>query len=581
MSHEHGTHERTSPAAWWITAALAVTVYVVGAAGFWRYHQEHPEEFSASDTFYSPFQLFAIEPPHLDKDTNGAIEAARWGALALDMFAVFVICRRMFAQEIARARLRRTRNHFVVLARPHDARVIAGVIRRRHPNAIVAILDGAHGAGRLIEKIARNTFVVPGDARSAAATVQLHQAAEVIVSGPDDGDNLAAATEVAAIANRHRTMGDPLVCHVQIQSIGVRETLRRAITTAGARAEARAFDHFERAVTRLFTRDLPLDGNGIAPADPTTVHVVIIGHGDWALAAAGAAVRLGHFANRRPLRLTVITDDETGWSKRLNARFDAIGELTQYEVRASGPQTKDGADWLRAAAHAEHTRLYVVIAPMNDADAVEIESAVRDAVRGTGAGVAVRLQHGALSRLLAEGGSAAGVDVVPFGWLDDRVWTALLEDDEREFMARLVQDRFEKLAQAHGRSEATDGAVAPWRRVRLGDYKESNRQQVDHLWLKLRAVGCEAAEASDSRPASVWSAAEIDVMSEMEHSRWVAERRLNGWRLAPEKNDTERLSPHLVPWADLDEPTKNYDRDAVKNIPELLRATGARKICRR
>jgi hypothetical protein len=362
----------------------------------------------------------------------------------------------------------------------------------------------------------------------------------------------------------------------------VRETLRRASSAAGARGYARSFDHFERAVTRLFTRELPLDGTGIAAGDPTTVHVVIIGHGEWALAAAGAAVRLGHFANGRPLRLSVITDDEAGWLKRLAERFDAVAELTRHEVRATGPQTREGAEWLRAAAHAEHTRLYVVIAPANDAEAVEIESAVRNAVRGTNAGVAVRLQHGGLSQLLRDGGALAGAEVVPFGWLDDRAWTALFEDDERENMAKLVQLRFSELAHAHGRTESIDKAVASWRTLTLEDYKESNRQQVDHLWVKLRAVGCEIAAASDPRPAAVWTRAEIEVMSQMEHQRWAAERRLNGWRLAPgKKNEAERTSPHLVSWDELTEEIKDYDRSAVLNIPELVGVAGDRKICRR
>jgi hypothetical protein len=579
--HDHSGHEHRSRANWWISAGATALVYAAGVHGFLLYARAYGE-ISISDSFYFAFQLFLVHPTHLEHPINGWIEGARWAALALDTFAAFAVGRRMFAQEIARARLRRARNHFVVIARPLDARAIAAAIRRRHPTPVVAILETPQRPGGLIEKIARHTYVVPGDVRSTAPAVRLHDAAEAIVAGPDDGENLAAAAEITTIANLHRESDEPLVCQVQIQSVGVRETLRRASSAEGARAYARSFDHFERAVTRLLARDLPLDGAGIGAADPTTVHVVIIGHGDWALAAATAAVRLGHFANGRPLRLSVITGDAGDWLTRVAGTFDAVGELLRHEVRTSGPETHAGAEWLRAAARAEHTRLAVVIAPMHDAAAVEIEAGVRDAVRGTNAGVAVRLQHGGLSALLREGGALAGVDVVPFGWLDDRAWAALLEDDEREHMAKLVQVRFSELAHAHGRSESIDKAVAEWRTLSREDYKESNRQQVDHLWLKLRAVGCEIAGASDARPAAVWSPEEIEVLSEMEHRRWVAERRLSGWRLAPgNKNEVERTTPYLVSWSDLAEDIKDYDRSAVLNIADLVRATGNRKICRR
>ena len=573
--HHHKPPENKSRVGWWITAVLALAVYAAGVYGFSREHH-------GLDPFYFGFQLFLIEPPH-EGQMNNWIEIGRWGALALDMFAVVMLGRRMFAQEIARARLGRARNHFVVSAGLDEGRAIAAAIRGRHPGSVVVILDAADRSGGVVLKIAPKTYVVPGNTRTAAPIVQLHEAAQVIISGPDDADNLAAAAEVTALANSHRSENEPMVCQVQIQSVGVRETLRRASSAAGARAYVRSFDHYERAVTRLFSRELPLDGAGISAADPTEVHVVVVGNGDWAIAAASAAIRLGHFANGRPLRLTVVTGDHEGWLNRFADRLEAIGELLRYEVRTASLHTREGAEWLRAAALAANTRLIVVIAPANDAEAVELESVVRDAVRGTRAGVAVRLQHGeGLSALIRGGGALAGVEVVPFGWLDDRAWTALLEDDEREQMAKVVQLKFSELAQSHGRTKSVDDAVTEWRSLSREDYKESNRQQVDHLWLKLRAVQCEAASAADPRSAAEWSKDEIEVLSQMEHNRWVAERRLSGWRLAPgAKDEAARTSPHLVGWAALSEDIKDYDRSAVINIPGLVSCAGGRKICRR
>jgi hypothetical protein len=68
----------------------------------------------------------------------------------------------------------------------------------------------------------------------------------------------------------------------------------------------------------------------------------------------------------------------------------------------------------------------------------------------------------------------------------------------------------------------------------------------------------------------------------MEHARWVAERLLAGWTYASGKKSPEtRTNPNLVPWSELTEPVKEYDRDAVKNIPDLLAAADQLKIVRR
>ncbi|MBV8378313.1 MAG: hypothetical protein JO279_15050 [Verrucomicrobia bacterium] len=57
----------------------------------------------------------------------------------------------------------------------------------------------------------------------------------------------------------------------------------------------------------------------------------------------------------------------------------------------------------------------------------------------------------------------------------------------------------------------------------------------------------------------------------MEHARWTAERKLAGWQYRPgEKSEEKKTSPYLVHWDELEENIKEYDRDAVRNIPRYL-----------
>lgn len=46
---------------------------------------------------------------------------------------------------------------------------------------------------------------------------------------------------------------------------------------------------------------------------------------------------------------------------------------------------------------------------------------------------------------------------------------------------------------------------------------------------------------------------EIEIMAEMEHTRWNAERLREGWKIGKKKDVTNRISPYLVPWAELPE----------------------------
>lgn len=52
-------------------------------------------------------------------------------------------------------------------------------------------------------------------------------------------------------------------------------------------------------------------------------------------------------------------------------------------------------------------------------------------------------------------------------------------------------------------------------------------------------------------------------------TRWCAERLMAGWQLGP-ANKPRLVSPYLVPYDQLEEKFKEYDRVGVRNIPMIL-----------
>ena len=116
-------------------------------------------------------------------------------------------------------------------------------------------------------------------------------------------------------------------------------------------------------------------------------------------------------------------------------------------------------------------------------------------------------------------------------------------------------------------------AMLPWDQL-SESYREANRHQADHISVKLRAVECVVISTNEvkSKPEANWSDEEIETLSKMEHQRWNANRLLEGWQFGT-RDDFRKRHPNLVPWEDLDEATRDYDRNAVKQIPELIRLT--------
>ena len=68
--------------------------------------------------------------------------------------------------------------------------------------------------------------------------------------------------------------------------------------------------------------------------------------------------------------------------------------------------------------------------------------------------------------------------------------------------------------------------------------------------------------------------AEVELLGEMEHGRWNAERLSFGWRLGPHKDVERKISPYLVSWSELPEEIRKWDRETVLRIPAYLAEIG-------
>jgi RyR domain len=64
------------------------------------------------------------------------------------------------------------------------------------------------------------------------------------------------------------------------------------------------------------------------------------------------------------------------------------------------------------------------------------------------------------------------------------------------------------------------------------------------------------------------TAAKLETLARIEHERWVIERKLDGWRYGPTRNDARRFHPLLISWEQLN---KSND-EKQKDINQVLTA---------
>jgi ppGpp synthetase/RelA/SpoT-type nucleotidyltranferase len=137
----------------------------------------------------------------------------------------------------------------------------------------------------------------------------------------------------------------------------------------------------------------------------------------------------------------------------------------------------------------------------------------------------------------------------------------------RENHKAYLKSRYEEL------HKQVDPSLAPWKDLKE-ELQESNKLQAMHMIEKLHQLGYDVLKANNNILEVEFTDDEIEIMAEIEHGRWNAEKILNGWSWGEVKDFGKKTNPSIVKWDMLSEETKEHDRRAVRKIPADLGALG-------
>ena len=140
-------------------------------------------------------------------------------------------------------------------------------------------------------------------------------------------------------------------------------------------------------------------------------------------------------------------------------------------------------------------------------------------------------------------------------------------------MAKRLHDSYREICR---RFAAESDSDQPWERLHQ-TYRQASLRAVDHVPYKLFGAGlhCELdrAETLQLAPgATLFNDAEaLERLAACEHRSWEMDRYLEGWRKGPHKDLQRRWNPYLgVPYEQLEEPIKEYDRAQVRALEREL-----------
>lgn len=172
--------------------------------------------------------------------------------------------------------------------------------------------------------------------------------------------------------------------------------------------------------------------------------------------------------------------------------------------------------------------------------------------------------------------------VIGFGSIDDVIQEAQIYDHSQDQLAKRLHAAYRELAPEDKHYNL------PWDDL-PEDIRVSNRRAADHLPAKIaslstvdnpRSALATLVKGHNPSPALIATEEDLHALSVLEHERWMADRRLNGWRHGQTRNNDQRFHPDLIQFDNLPAASQAFDRrlveialhaagvSVVKEIPE-------------
>ncbi len=392
----------------------------------------------------------------------------------------------------------------------------------------------------------------------------------VIVAGAD-----AMNVEIAAAARSLvQDSAASVSCAAQIEDPELWYALRSWDVGTRDRVRLEFFNVTELGARALLARYSPFDG----AAGPAAVapHVLIVGAGALGQHLIGHMVRQWQDADgetKTPLPITLVDADVDRVTQDLHHRHPELRTLAAISSHAMDLRSttfQRGAFLFDDTGRCIVTQAYVCLE--EEGLAISTALLLLNHLRQHGVRVVVRTSReaglAALLRAVGGQGSRGASHLHVFSLLEQACRPEFVLRGTNEVLARALHQEY--LSQV---SRQQNSSAVPWDDLPL-DLRESNRRQADHIATKLEAVQCHIVPLTALEgDAFAFTPAEVEQLAEMEHERWVADRRAQGWTRGP-RAPIQKTNPNLVSWAELDEPAREMNRSSVRRLPFFLNRAG-------
>ena len=561
---------RRSIRAVWIIPILAIVTLALGTNG-WMDHG-----FGPATSFYRAVCLFDAGNGYYTDQIVAAdwrFQVGRWTGLGVVFSAAIAALGALLRERLVLGVARYLRQQVVVVG--SEGLATKAYEEARYVGKSVAWL-GAEALG--VDSI--DAIALPWPPQDHVTTVLEYsqRADHVLIAAADDAEALSmvrAARVTAPGAFITAIMRDERLAEDAAATLNQPRTR----VMSGAAIAARRLNHMHPPF--LLAQE----------KEQTRVHAVIIGFGQ-----TGQAIARDLIVNCRTTYLempavTIIDPRAEALEGVLKARVPELDECAHFtfitgQVGTESVTPDPGVMAKAVADVGPLTAAYVCL--RSDASALGAAAMLQSVLRRQNVrhpDIFIRLRD---SNTVGDGIGGKGLDaLIPFGDLDEVLSASEFLSSAPDAAARAFSDAYRASLTPQQRDDLTNNAARPWDSLNE-TFRQANRDAVAHIAAKLSSAGIpqELWRGLDGLPRLnaehplFANEAECEALARLEHERWNAQRRMDGWRLTrqPKKDEVMRRHPSLLPYDALSEEVKEFDRIYVRETQAILmKAAGAKR----
>jgi hypothetical protein len=568
---------------WPLTVGMAILGFALGFIGFWQHFEGGAipaGDWNWTDVLYGTLQLFIMEVSADEGSSSWPLllHVARLLApFSLIWAAVrgFLAVARDKIEEGRRNRKFRTKKgHVVLLGTGKTGALLAKQFSERGDYVVHVDDDFEIDVSDKGER-----WSIEGSTTEEVALRQARAgyAKEVVVSSGDDHRNIRVVQglDEHLSSDPMESNGGSIPCYVEMSpepgSPLHREEAANHLSKQG-RLMVRLFQP-DRVAARVLVRKYPPHAERCPGPGDRPIHALVIGFDSFGKEVVKQLIRVCHYLDLSKVQITIVAEQAVRSWRRFKKEVPALEQVADVVFHPADPGAMTGDEWDELQSRGVFDAAYITTSDHDDAFAVAMDA--RDGL-GSRTNPAKVVMCGSDASFLEPGG-AQGKQVEIFD-PEETAWTVgYLLKDVVERAAMGIHERYYS-----GRKPKADfggrPADKPWEN--LFEYlRDNNRDQADHIDVKLALLGSEQSELIDRaremtesgvKPALPLDEIALEALAEVEHRRWWASTALAGYTYGETRDDERRHHPNMKPYAELDDLTKQYDRDVICNLPDLL-----------